>query len=250
VQGVAYDVSLAKRTVPGPGPVTDLANPNLGPVDPNAGLDMAVDRVADAAAVFIQGTGDGRTLVFAGFDRLPGIFTNSTTQRFRNVSRPQLAWSPSFDLWGPVTYTVEIDGVVAGQTQATRLPLTNPLPDGVHTMKVTAADRHGQTYVSKPTSVKVDTAAPALTFSVSGVRARGRTQTVKVRASDPAAPAGPGSGIARVVIDFGDGARAKSRQAAHAYRRGGKQTIRVSATDNAGNVTVLKRSITLKKKAK
>lgn len=250
VQAVAYDVSLAKRTVPAPGPVTDLANPAFGPVDPAAGLDMAVDRVGDAAAVFVQGTGDGRKLVFGGYDRIPGIFTNSTTQRFRDLSRPVLAWSPSFDLWGPVTYSVELDGVVVGQTQATRLPVTTPLADGVHTMKVTATDRHGQTYVTKPTAVKVDTAAPALSFSVSGVRAKGRMQTVKVKATDPAAPAGPGSGLARVVIDFGDGARAKSRQAAHAYRQGGAHTIRVSATDNAGNVTVVKRAITLKKKSK
>jgi phage baseplate assembly protein gpV len=70
---------------------------------------------------------------------------------------------------------------------------------------------------------------------------------VKVKASDPPAGATAGSGVARVVIAFGDGARAKSRQAAHAYRHSGRQTVRVSATDAAGNVTVLKKVITLKR---
>jgi hypothetical protein len=253
VQAVFYDVALDKRTVPGPVQLTTLSNPDFGPVDVNGGLDMAVDRVGDAVAVFIQGVGEGRKLVYGGFDRLPGIFTTSTTQRYRNLKRPTLAWAPSFDLWGPVTYRAEIDNVVVGTTTTTRLPLTTSLTDGVHPWKVIATDRHGQTNVTKAGLIKVDTTAPKLSFSVAGVRARGRTQTVRVRVSDPKAPApatSAGSGIARTVIDFGDGARAKSRQASHAYRNSGSFTVRVSATDKAGNVTVVRKSITLKKRKK
>jgi hypothetical protein len=211
---------------------------------------MAVDRVGDAVAVFVQGAGDGRRLVAGTFDRIPGIFSTSTTQRFRKLSRPQLAWSAAFDLWGPPTYTVDVDGIVVGQTQGTRLPLTTPLADGVHSWKVTATDRHGQPYVSKPGLLKVDTTPPTLSFSVAGVRKAGRLQTVKVRATDPPVGTAVGSGIRRVVIGFGDGARAKARQASHAYRHGGRQTVRVSATDMAGNVTVVKKVITLKRAKK
>lgn len=253
VQGVFYDVALDKRTVPGPAQLTTLSNPDFGPVDVNGGLDMAVDRVGDAVAVFVQGVGDGRKLVYGGFDRLPGIFTTSTTQRFRNLRRPTLAWAPSFDLWGPVTYRAEVDNVVVGQTTTTRLPLTTSLTDGVHPWRVIATDRHGQTNVTKTGLLKVDATKPKLTFSVAGVRAPGRIQTVRVRASDPRPPAPAttaGSGIARTVISFGDGARAKSRQAKHAYRRGGTFTVRVSATDKAGNVTVVKKTIRLKKAKK
>lgn len=250
VQGVFYDVRLDKRTVPAPGPVTALSSDALGPVDTSGGLDMAVDRVGDAVAVFIQGVGDARKLVYGGYDRLPGILSTSTTQRFRNIARPGLAWSTSFDLWGPITYTAEVDGVVVGQTQTTRLPLVAPLTDGVHSWKVTATDRRGQTYVSKPGLLKVDTVAPTLAFSVAGVRQPGRTQTVKVTTADPPAGAAAGSGVRRVRVSFGDGAVATMSTASHAYRKGGTFTVRVSSTDNAGNVTVATKAITLKSSTK
>ncbi|MCW3040672.1 MAG: hypothetical protein JWM31_2577 [Solirubrobacterales bacterium] len=246
VQGVFYDVALDKRTVPAPGPASELSNPDFGPVDVSGGLDLAVDRVGDAVAVFVQGVGSGRKLVYGGFDRTPGILSTSTTQRFRNIARPQLAWSAAFDLWGPVTYTAEIDGVVVGQSQATRLPLLAPLADGVHTWKVTATDRRGQTNVSRPGLLKVDTTAPSLSFSVAGVRQPGRAQTVKVTTADPPAGTVAGSGVRRVAVSFGDGATSSKRTATHAYGKGGTFTVRVSSTDNAGNVTVVRKAITLK----
>lgn len=250
VQGAFYDVVLDKRTVPPASPNSEFSDPALGPVDVSGGLDLAVDRVGDAVAVFIQGVGDGRKLVYGGFDRLPGILSTSTTQRFRKARKPQLAWSPSFDLWGPITYTATIDNVAVGQTTNTRLPLTTALADGVHAWKVTATDRRGQVYVSKPGLLKVDATPPKVTFSIAGVRSPGRLQKVRVKANDARVGSAKPSGVTRVVVAFGDGARAKSRQAEHAYRKGGTYTIRVSATDKAGNVTVVKRSVTVKKASK
>jgi hypothetical protein len=246
VHAVGYDIDLAKRTVPGPLPDTEISNPDFGPVDVDAGLDVAVNRVSDAVAIFVQGTGEGRRLVSAGFDRKPGMLSTSTTSRYRKIRRPQLAWSQSFDLWGPLTYRAEVDGVLVGETQGTRLPLATDLADGVHSWRVTATDRRGQAAVSKPGLLKVDTTPPALAFSIAGVKSAGRTLTVAAKVSDPV----PGSGIRRVVIAFGDGARTKSRTAKHVFRKRGRYTIRVSATDRAGNVTVVKRTVTIKRSKK
>jgi hypothetical protein len=246
VHAVGYDVDLAKRTVPGPLPDTVVSNPDFGPVDPAAGLDVAGDRVGDVQMVFVQGLGDSRRLVSAGFDRRPGILSISTTSRYRKLSRPQLAWSAAFDLWGPITYRPVIDGTPVGVTQATSLPLAVALADGVHTWTVTATDRRGQTYVSKPGTLRVDATPPALTAKVSGVKVAGRTLSFRVTASDPE----PGSGLQRTVIAFGDGTKVKGATATHVFSTGGKYTLRFSATDKAGNASVVTQAITIAKQSK
>lgn len=251
VRVARYTVPLDKRTVPGPAEQAEVSNPAFGPVDPNGGFDVAVDRSADGLVVFLQGLGDGKRLVAGGYDRPPGLFNTSTTQRFRKIRKPTLAWAQSFDLWGPLTYTVQIDGVTVGETSGDlRLPLKTPLADGVHPWKVIATDRHGQSKETKPGLLRVDTQAPTLDFRVDGVRQPGRVQTVRVSTADPKAPApavSSGSGVARVVVDFGDGhIESGLKTASHAYAGGGTYTVRVSSTDKAGNVSVLKKSVTLK----
>ena len=54
-----------------------------------------------------------------------------------------------------------------------------------------------------------------------------------------------GSGIARVRIDFGDGTVVTAKYASHTYGGGGHHTIRVSATDKAGNAVAVTRKITV-----
>ncbi len=243
VHAVGYDIDLAKRTVPGPLPDTEISNPDFGPVDVAAGLDVAVNRVSDAVMVFVQGLGDGRRLVAAAFDRKPGILSVSTTSRYRKLRRPPLAWSTSFDLWGPLTYRPVVDGVPAGETQGTRLPMPTDLADGVHTWTVSATDRRGQTTVSKPGILRVDTTPPTLRYKLNGVKSVGRTLSLATRAGDPS----PGSGLLRTVISFGEGERIFAKNGRHVFGRGGKYTLRISATDRAGNSTVIKRVITIAK---
>jgi hypothetical protein len=133
-----------------------------------------------------------------------------------------------------------------GETQATRLALPADLADGEHTWTVSATDRRGQTIVSKPGTLRVDGTPPALTFKLAGVKVAGRTLTLTAKAADPA----PASGLLRTVISFGEGNRVFARSAKHVYAKGGKYTLRVSATDKAGNATVLKQVITIAKKKK
>jgi hypothetical protein len=243
VHGVFYDDKPNVRTVPGPGPDALLANAELGPVDKATGFDVAGDRTGDFAFVFVQGTGDARRLVGAVYDRFPGAFRISTSSKlWRNVVTLPLAWGTALDLWGPLTYNVLIDGKPVAQTQDTKATLpAGAVSEGLHTWRVTGTDRRGQTVTTTLKPLKVDTVAPTLSFSV---KRRQRVAAVDTKAADVIPPSGKAAGIKFVRIDWGDGsAVTQARKASHRYGRTGAFTVRVSATDNAGNATVLERRI-------
>ncbi len=244
-----YDIDPAKRLAPPPGLASTLSRPELGPVVPSAGMDMAVNRVGDAAAVFLQEGADGRRLVAGAFDRAPGAFRTFTTAKFRKFARPPLSWQVSFDLLGAVTYRVEIDGQPVGETTDTKLVPVNPVPDGEHTWKVVATDRRGQTAATPPRPLRVDSLPPELTFRVTGARKRGKPVKVALEAADGSLETPSGSGIKTVRIDWGDKTPVVSgREASHRYAKRGKYTVRVSATDAAGNAVAVTQRITIKKK--
>ena len=244
-----YDIDPAKRQAPPPGPATVLSGPDFGPALAAGGMDMAVNRAGDASAVFLQEAADGRRLVAGGFDRVPGAFRTFTTAKFRKFARPPLSWQASFDLWGPLKYRVEVDGQPVGETTDTKLIPVNPVADGVHTWRVVATDRRGQSVGTPPRTLRVDSLPPAVTFKVTGSKRRGKPVRVAVTAADGSLATPSGSGIKAVRIAWGDKTAAVSgRRAAHRYARGGKYTIRVSATDRAGNAVAVTRQITVKKK--
>jgi hypothetical protein len=243
VQGVFYDDKASTRVVPLPGPVTPLSNPEFGALDAAAGFDVAADRTGDFAFAFVQAVGDGRRLVVASYDRLPGAFRISTSSKlWRNVVRTPLAWGTALDLWGALTYTIVVDGKPVAQTQATKLTLpAGALAEGLHSWRVTATDRRGQTVTTPVKPLKVDTVAPTVSFSV---KRKKRVVSVTTKAADVLPPSGKAAGVKYVRIDWGDGSGfVQARSASHRYGRTGAITIRVSATDNAGNVAVAERQI-------
>jgi hypothetical protein len=243
VHGVFYDDKSSSRIIPGPGPDTALTDPGLGPVDPAAGFDVAGNRTGDFAFAFIQGSGDARRLVVAEYDRLPGAFRISTSSKlWRNVIKNPLAWGTALDLWGPLNYTVLIDGKPVAQTQTTKATLpVGALSEGLHTWRVTATDRRGQSVTTTVKPLKVDTVAPTVSFSV---KRKQRVATVTAKPADVVPPSGNAAGIKYVRIDWGDGSGfEQARKASHSYGRKGAFTVRVSATDRAGNVAVAERRI-------
>lgn len=243
VHGLFYDDKSSTRVVPGPGPDTRLTNPELGAVDPNAGFDVAGDRTGDFSFAYIQGSGDARRLVLAAYDRLPGAFAISTSSKnWRNVVKNPLAWGTALELWGPLTYSVLVDGKAVVQTQTTKATLpVGALSEGLHTWRVTATDRRGQSVTTPVKPLKVDTVAPTASFSV---KRKQRVVTVTTKAADVIPPSGNAAGIRFVRIDWGDGSGfTQARKAAHRYGRTGAFTVRVSATDRAGNVVVAERVI-------
>jgi hypothetical protein len=190
----------------------------------------------------------GRRLMSAGFDRVPGAFRTYTTANYRKFARPSLSWSPSFELWGPPTYTVEIDGQPYGSTTDTKLTTPNEVADGVHQWRVVARDRRGQAEATPTRTLRVDATPPEATFKISGVKRKGKPVRVRARVADGSLRSPTGSGVKVVRIAFGDGAEVLGRDATHRYRRGGTFTVRVTAADKAGNVIVVRRQIRIKKK--
>jgi hypothetical protein len=245
VHGVFYDDNPALRAVPSPGPDTLLSAPDLGAVDPQGGFDVAGDRTGDFVFAFVQGPADARRIVAAVYDRLPGTFQISTSgQRWRNVVKAPVAWGAALDLWGPMTYNVLVDGKPVATTQDTKtvLPL-GVVSEGVHTWRVEGADRRGQVVRTKIRTLKVDTVGPTVTFSI---KRKLRVATVTAKAADVIPPSGKASGVNFVRIDFGDGTGfVEARKVTHRYGKKGSFTIRVTATDKAGNVGISERRITI-----
>lgn len=250
VRARAWDIDPAKRDVPPPAPEVPLSDPALGPVDPAAGFDAASNRAGDVVALFVQGTGGERRLMSGGFDRVPGAFRVNTTSKYRRFGRPPISWSPSFELWGPVTYRVEIDGAPVGETQDTKLTPAARVADGLHRVRVVATDRRGQSVATPTRNLRVDATKPTVAFRVSGTRKAGRLLKLRITAGDVRTPAGA-SGLRFVRVDFGDRSprltlRRGSSTVAHRFRRG-RFTVRVSATDKAGNAIAVTRRLTIKK---
>jgi hypothetical protein len=244
VHARAYTAQRTSRVPQAPQAEVALSNPAGGGADPASGLEAAADRAGDVAIAFAQGPVGNRAIVVASFDRAPGAFRLSSGTSFRNVQAVPLRWGTSFELWGPVAYTLEVDGRVVAQTTANAFAVTG-LPDGVHRWRVIATDRRGQVTATAPRLLRQDATPPRARVTVSGRRRRGRPIRVTVRPTD-AGPAGqPAAGIGRVLIAFGDGGRIAARRATHRYRRG-RFTVRVSVRDRAGNVAVVRRAITVR----
>jgi hypothetical protein len=243
-----YDYVPASRAVTPPGEDVPLSNPALGPADAARGLLAGADRAGDIAVAFVQGVGAGSQIVAASFDRAPGSFRGNTTSKFRKFARPPLKWGPAFELWGPITYTVLIDDKPVGQTTSTGITVPAVVKDGLHRWRVVATDRRGQTSATPSRNIRVDATPPKITFRVSGARKRGRFVKVAAQVSDASGTAAKASGLKAVRIAFGDGSRAiAGRRASHRYAHSGKVTVRVTASDKAGNVRTVERRITIRK---
>jgi hypothetical protein len=243
-----YDYVAASRAVTAPGPDSTLSDPALGSTDAARGLEAAADRAGDVAVAFVQGDGESRRIVTGSYDRAPGAFRASTTTKWRKFARPPLKWGTAFELWGPLTYQVQIDGKPVGATTSTGLTVPTRVPDGVHRWRVVAVDIHGQATATPTRTLRVDATPPKVSLKVTGTRKRGKQVKVAAKVTDASGTAAKASGLKGVRISFGDGSRTiAGRRAAHRYGHSGKVTVRVSASDNAGNVVAVTRRITVRK---
>jgi hypothetical protein len=244
----AYDYVPASRQVTQPGPVASLSNPALGSTDASRGLLASGDRAGDVAVAFVQGSGAGSQIMAGAFDRAPGAFRANTTTKWRKFARPPLKWGTSFELWGPLIYQVQIDGVPVAQTASTGVKVPARVKDGLHRWRVVAIDRRGQTTATPLRNLRVDATPPKVSFKLSGAHKRGSLVKVVAKASDASGTKAKASGLKTVRISFGDGSRKiTARRASHRYGRSGHVTVAVTASDKAGNVITVKRRITIHK---
>ncbi|MBV8982584.1 MAG: hypothetical protein JO086_16925 [Acidimicrobiia bacterium] len=223
------------------------SSPSLGPTDAAAGLGAAGDGSGNMAVAWVQGTTTQSAIVAALLLHPPGSFAALSPTRYTNRAQPVLRWSQATESWGPVLYTVTVDGIPVAQTTRTELRLPKPLPDGPHTWIVSAANRAGGSSTTRQAGLFIDTVAPIAQLTLSGKLQAGGAIGLRITDADvapPPLPASDASGIARVLVSWGDGTRTMIVHGArHSYGRAGHYKLTVTVFDRAGNSTVLVRRL-------
>ncbi|HWC87785.1 MAG TPA: hypothetical protein VG388_14700, partial [Solirubrobacteraceae bacterium] len=234
------------------GPELVASDPTLGPTNAAQGLFAAGDHGGDVAIAYVQGSGAATRIEVAQLVYPPGSFNIPSTPRYRTTATPALTWSSPRELWGPMSYNVTIDGVAAGSTNSPSFTPTAPLVQGPHTLAVTALNVHGLTSSATPARFFIDSLPPVGQFKLSGKERVDGVLHLHVTYSDvrTGITAAQTSGVATVIVDWGDGtkARIRVRSATHRYLRARRYRLRITITDRAGNRTVLSQSIRISKK--
>jgi hypothetical protein len=231
------------------GPTWIASSADAGATNAQLGLFDGGDVNGDAAVAWVQGSGATNAIEAAQIYVPPGPAKPSAPLVYARQAQPTLAWSPAREAWGPVTYTVTLDGTPIIQTGSTSAPIPAPLVDGPHTYRVTATNPAGLQSVGPLATVFVDTAAPQIRLRLSGrARARRRlTLHLGVLDAPPAEAGARASGIAMIRLSWGDRSRAVSastlRTLRHTYARRGLYRLRITATDRAGNTTTIARYV-------
>lgn len=225
------------------GPELVVSSSAQGPTAAGSGLTAAGDVAGDSAVAWVQGPPGAYQIMAAQLYQPPGGFGPVKGKQYVALPQPQLSWSPANEPWGPVTYTVTLDGRQIAQTQATSLAVPIVLSDGPHSWSVTATNPAGQTTQGRAATVFVDTVAPTAQLRLFGTRQVHKRLHVFVPYTDPPPPGEPAanaSGVASVLVSWGDATVSHPKlgrhRSFHTYSRPGTYTITAAVTDRAGNV--------------
>ena len=236
------------------GPELVVSSPTAGPTDAASGLVAAGDVGGDAAIAWVQGTGDSTVIAAERLYQPPGAAAPPKSLVYSRTPQPALSWAASSQRWGPITYTVTLDGVQVGQTGGTGIQVPTPLHDGPHSWRVTTSNPAGLTSTSQNARVFVDTVAPTVSVAVHGPRRTGVETVLRLsyRDAPPAGlPAGDASGVAGLTVKWGDGTvtRVKpgTHRLRHEYRRARRYSVTVVILDKAGNQRTLVHRLKIKK---
>jgi hypothetical protein len=220
-----------------------LSSPLQGPTDAADGLAAAGDILGDAAVAWLQGAPGATQLIVEQLYQPPGGFSPAKAFAYATTAQPFVAWTrPSG--WGPMSYALSVDGVQVGQVASTSATIPGPLSDGPHTWLVTVSNPAGQQNRSRVATVFVDTVAPTASLGVPKRKTLGFVVRAVLRYADhpPAGlPGADASGVATVVVRWGDGASTRlvlgTHVLTHLYKRTGRHEISLIVTDRAGNRT-------------
>ncbi len=238
------------------GPEVEVSDPAAGPTDAARGLAAAGDVNGDAAIAWVQGGGASTRIVVDQLYEPPGAAGPAKSLAYSQSAHPVLTWLPAGTGWGPIAYTVTIDGAQVTQTAGDSIRVPAALRDGAHSWQVTATNPAGLTRTSKAARVFVDTVAPLLTVTAPGLHVAGPPIALRFKYRDaPAAglPAVDASGVASLAIRWGDGTithlKPGTHRLLHTYRRAGRYKVTVTDADRAGNQTKVIRRLQIKKPA-
>ncbi|MGH2867565.1 MAG: hypothetical protein ACRDNK_08360 [Solirubrobacteraceae bacterium] len=234
-------------------PDLTVSSPALGAANADLGLFAGGDLAGDAAIAWVQNIGSQSQIVTAQLFQAPKAFAPSTRFGYSTSANPVLSWSAPSELWGPLTYTVKLDGAVVGSSQSPALQTAAPVAQGRHVWQVSAANLAGLTSTDRASVVFVDSLPPQVRPRITGARHVGDLLHIYVRDTDrpPGLPASAGSGVVSLQVKWGDGTKAFIKHAAsHAYRRRRTFTVTVIAFDRAGNRTVITKRVKVTPKPK
>jgi hypothetical protein len=239
------------------GPEMVVSSPAQGATDAAQGLVAGGDAGGDAAIAWVQGTGASTEIVAERLYQPPGVAAPPKALAYARTSQPVLNWTASSQRWGPITYTVTVDGAQAGQTGGTTIRVGTPLADGVHSWRVTTANPAGLTSTSQTARVFVDTVAPTVSGTFGRSRRAGEATELRLSYRDappPGLPAADASHVAGLTIHWGDGSLTRvkpgTHRLTHVYRRPGRYRVTIVIVDKAGNQRTLVRRLEIKKPAK
>jgi hypothetical protein len=172
--------------------------------------------------------------------RGPGAPGPTPQPGYLHTSRPTLAWAAALEPWGPVNYSVSIDGAAIGQTTATSIAAPAPLAQGRHSWTVTATNQAGLSSGPQGAHFFIDTLAPVVTVALPARGVSGRPVKLVVNATDhpPPLTAADSSGVAAILVRWGDGrVELIGHHRRHVYLHPGRYRVRVIVVDRAGNAT-------------
>ena len=234
-------------TTSGFDPEQVVSNPALGPTNAAEGLFAAGDHAGDVAVAYVQGSGPTTTIEVSQLVFAPGSFRAFSNPHYRTTANPKLSWSASRELWGPLTYSVSIDGAPPATTSQASFTPPVALSQGPHTFQVTATNIFGLTSSTSAAQFFLDSIPPLGQFTLTGAERKSALLHLSVRASDTPAGVLPAdaSGIGTVTVSWGDGTsnRITRGTATHRYARAARYVLTVTITDRAGNRTVLVRPL-------
>ena len=215
-----------------------------------AGLAAGGDVNGDAAVAWVQGSSALETVDVAQLYQPPSAPTASAGVVYTRLIHPALTWSASHDVWGPLTYSVTLDGAVLGQTTGTSIAVPATLVDGPHVWQVKVTNPAGLSATSGRATTYVDTQPPRMRIVLSGVARAGRPVTLRLATSDPANPSETGSqasGVASVTVRWGlrgtPTSETRVRAIRHVFTSPGLDRVTVTVTDRAGNATTIARFV-------
>jgi hypothetical protein len=232
----AGGVAVLERRADGTPNRSIVAAPHGGAVQQ---LAVGGSHRGDAIFGFLQGNGANAQIAAVVVRAPPGEFVTDTPLSWVKAARIPLQWEVPLAGAGKITYSILIDDREVAENITSSEYALNPqqVGEGVHTLQVEATDSLGQVVDSEPATLKVDRGPPSVHVSVRGA-------SVTVRVND--GPKGEVSGVelGSVKVRFGDGHSGGGRKVlAHTYTRAGTYTVVVSASDNAGNKTTVRKQV-------